>query len=113
MTLVQPFPTPNKSVRVIVVKIMKILIRLFFALVGAIIGLLLGGAASYIISLLITPEGQETTLIFIIIFALVTSQIGLILGPYIAIPILNNTRWRLPDSQPKGQPNPRTSGPVA
>lgn len=89
---------------------MKILIRLVFALGGVVIGLIIGVIVAWIIAWLITPEEQEPTLMFVIIFAVITSQIGLIFGPYLALPLLNKTRWRVSESQQKSAPNP--SGPV-
>ncbi len=45
----------------------------------------MGSVLAYLIAFFITPKGQDSSLMFIIIFALITSQLGMILGPYLAI----------------------------
>lgn len=66
-------------------KMEKILKRLLYGLIGIIAGFFMGGVLAYLIAFFITPKGQDPSLMFIISFALITSQLGMILGPYFVI----------------------------
>ncbi len=64
-------------------KIEHILKRLIYGIVGLILGLFAGGIVAYLIALFVTPKGKDPALIFVLTFALITSQAGMILGPYL------------------------------
>lgn len=59
--------------------------RILYSLVGAFLGLSIGGFLTYLIIFIFIPKEQGAALIFIIVFALITSQLGIILGQYFAL----------------------------
>ena len=59
--------------------------RIVFSLVGACLGAAAGGLLTYLIILFLIPERQDQAFIFIVVFALITSQLGMLLGQYFTI----------------------------
>jgi MFS family permease len=72
----------------------KMLTRLLYGIIGAFLGFIAGGILAYPIALLITPKGQDAAFAFVFIFALITSQLGMILGPCLAMRILERRKTR-------------------
>ena len=70
------------------IRIEKILKGLIGGVIGIVLGFFAGGLLAYPIALLITPRGQVTSLAWLFVFALITSQLGMILGPFVVIRIL-------------------------
>ena len=73
-------------------KIEKIMRGLIGGVIGIVLGFLAGGILAYPIALLMTPEGQDPSLAWLFVFALITSQLGMILVPYIVIRVFERKK---------------------
>jgi MFS family permease len=73
-------------------KMKKIFKRFLYGMIGAFLGFISGGILAYLIALLITPKEQDATFAFVFIFALITSQLGMIIGPYLTIGIIERRK---------------------
>ncbi|MCM8543461.1 MAG: hypothetical protein NE328_24545 [Lentisphaeraceae bacterium] len=69
-------------------KIKVIAYRLLIGVIGAILGAFIGGALTYLAVILFIEEELKQVLIFIMISAITTSQLGLIVGLYFAAKFL-------------------------